>query len=1205
MRETSENSEKRLRELLARRPLVLDGAMGTMIQRMRPDGVVDYDLLCVTHPELIAGIHRAYIDAGADIIETNTFNANAISLSERCLSSRVEEINLAGARIAVAEAEAAKKSGREVFVAGSMGPSNVSLSMPVVPFEKRKANFRTLSEAYRRQASALIMGGVDLLLLETIFDTLNAKAAIAGILDAFEETGVNLPLMISATVSDKGRTLSGQSLDAFVASILHADPFCIGLNCGFGAELMMSHIKKLGKYGRYVSMHPNAGLPDALGQYTETPEAMARAVEPLLRGQSINIVGGCCGTTPGHIRAIASLVHRLYDDEGLTPRGIPEDAPDRNADMMLLSGLEAATISPGEGFVKVGERCNVAGSRKFLRLINEGNRTEALEIAASQLTKDAGILDINMDDGLLDALAEMSSFVGALQLDSSTAPVPLMIDSSNFEVIEGALRRIQGRPLVNSISLKEGKEEFLRKARRLRRYGAGVVVMAFDEQGQAVTLKRRVEICRRAYRLLTEKCGYRGCDIIFDPNILTIATGIPEHDRYALDFLEAVSWIKENLPGAKVSGGVSNLSFAFRGHNAIREAMHTVFLHHAIERGMDMAIVNPSTSLDIDSVEPSLREAVENLIFCRRPDATPRLMEIAARMQSEKVLKKAPTAGKGASAPVNASETKVLSLREMVVKGVSDHLEERLDEALREEGSAMNVVSVRLMAGMNDVGEAFGAGNMFLPQVVRSAGVMKQAMAWLTPYIEKENASSESATHHIGRMVLATVKGDVHDIGKNIVAVIMRCANFEVIDLGVMVEPEKIILAAKENKADIIGLSGLITPSLAEMAHVAEMMQREGMTDVVLSVGGATTSDVHTAVKIAPLFDGITLHTRDAASLPDLLSALCDSTRRESVAADIRREQARLRVGFEQARQRKSDASAESDLPCSSVSAAVSGLPVVAPSPSPKTAGVKDFEFSPQSLMPLFNWKEFYHVWKVRGTASELEDERRRLREEAEALVAGLEADDIRILGRVVTLPAHREGDDIVLEVGSSAPDADRRHELRLPTLRREVDPKIATADFLADSGDWVSLFAVTVGERIGNMIREMQERSDYESLMLQSVADRLAEAATDRLHSIAHYELWGMPSDSRRGVRPAFGYPSLPDQTLVREADKVLDYASMGIRLTENGALWPSASTTGLIFVRPEARYFEVGALSEESLADYARRRSLPLPVVRSLLNQ
>ena len=1194
MTDRKSDAAEALEGILSRRPLILDGAMGTMIQRLKPEGVVDYDLLCVTHPELIARIHREYIEAGADIIETNTFNANAISLSERSLSGRVEEINLAGARIARAEADAASTGGRRIFVAGSMGPSNVALSMPAAPGEKRLANYRSMSDAYRNQALALMQGGVDLLLLETIFDTVNAKAAIAGILQAFEVSGERIPVMLSATVSDGGRTLSGQSLLAFVASPLQADPFSIGLNCGFGASMMAPHVETLGKYGCYISLHPNAGLPDALGQYTESPESMAAALEPMLRGRKVNIVGGCCGTTPAHIRAISRLVHRLYDDAGLKPRVLPVNAPDREADTMLLSGLEAEKISPAVGFVKVGERCNVAGSRKFLRLINEGDGAQALGIAASQLSKGAGVLDINMDDGLPDAQREMQAFVTSLQLDASTASAPLMIDSSSFEVIEGALQKIQGRSIVNSISLKEGEEEFLRKAMKLRRYGAAVVVMAFDEGGQAVTFERRVAICRRAYRLLTERCGYRGCDIIFDPNILTIATGIPEHDRYALDFLEATAWIKRNLPGAKVSGGVSNLSFAFRGHNGLREAMHTVFLHHAIERGMDMAIVNPSTTLDIASVDPMLREAIEDLIFCRRPDATPRLMEIAAALQAAKEDQKRSATG-APDKVASQVEAKTMSIREMVVKGVADHLETRLEEALAEEGSAMKVVANRLMTGMNDVGEAFGAGRMFLPQVVRSAGVMKQAIAWLTPYIERENASS-GASRHIGRIVLATVKGDVHDIGKNIVAVIMRCSNFEVIDLGVMVEAETIIQTAKEKDADIIGLSGLITPSLAEMANVARRMQEEGLRDIVLCVGGATTSDIHTAVKIAPEFEGITLHTRDAAALPDIAAALCDPERRARTAASIRAKQRQLREAFETERVRRPEVS-------------LSGLPVSQPSLTPKSTGLKDFEFSPAELLPLVNWKEFYHVWQVAGTDPAGEEERRRLRAEAESLVDRLDADGIRIHGRVVTLPARRRDDDIILDISWLNGDEDASALLLLPTLRRESAPRIATSDFLAKEGDWLSLFAVTVGERLGNMINETRARTDYnseyESLLLQSVADRLAEAATDRLHTIVHYDLWGMPEDSRRGVRPAFGYPSLPDQTLVLEADKVLDYKSMGIRLTENGALWPSASTTGLIFVRPEARYFEVGELSDAAIEDYGRRRSQTPEKIRNILNR
>ncbi|MDE6134298.1 MAG: methionine synthase, partial [Muribaculaceae bacterium] len=835
-----------LKELLATRVLVLDGAMGTMIQRhnlseadfrgqrfVALPGVLKgcNDLLCLTRPDVIAAIHDEYLDAGADIIETNTFNANAISMADYGLENEVAEINIAGATIAreaVARHEA--RTGRHAFVAGSVGPSNISLSMPADDCAQAAVTFDVMAQAYARQTEGLIRGGVDIILLETIFDTLNAKAAIAGLEAAFDNTGKRVPLMISVTLTETGRTLSGQTVRAFVASVSHAAPLSIGLNCGFGAAGMAPWLQEMQDIPYYISLYPNAGLPDEMGCYNDTPAKMASELAGYLHNGFVNIIGGCCGTTPAHISAIA----RIAADAA--PRELPK------SDCHLrLAGLEMVDTDAC-GFVKVGERCNVAGSRKFLRLINQGCYAEALDIASAQVAKGAVVLDINMDDGLLDSAAEMERFVAMAALDAATAPVPLMIDSSDFDVIRKALRKVQGRAVVNSISLKEGEDEFLARARELRRLGAAVVVMAFDENGQATTFERRVEICSRAYGLLTLKAGFSSEEIIFDPNILTIATGIPEHDRYALDFLDAVEWIKKNLPGAKVSGGVSNLSFAFRGNDRLRQAMHTVFLHHAIARGMDMAIVNPATSTDIATVPSGLRQAVEDVIFCRRPDAVGCLLAVADSMTAEQ--------GGSAGQKAQSKPQETVSLADMVVAGHTDRLEQRLAEAIVEDGSAMAVVKGRLMEGMNRVGEAFGAGRMFLPQVVRSAAVMKQAIAWLTPYIERENTglSAGAASDGSKVMVLATVKGDVHDIGKNIVAVVLRCSGFEVIDLGVMVPAADIVAKVRQSGARFVGLSGLITPSLSEMAAVARLLQAEGLTDVALFVGGATTSAMHTAV---------------------------------------------------------------------------------------------------------------------------------------------------------------------------------------------------------------------------------------------------------------------------------------------------------------------------------------------------------------------
>lgn len=1164
----------RIADELRRRVLVLDGAMGTMIQRyglgeadFRGARFADYlgvlkgcnDVLCLTRPDVVSEIHEAYLRAGADIIETNTFNANAVSMAEYSLVPYVREINLAGARLAreaVARHEA--DTGRRAYVAGSVGPSNVSLSL-IVGAEDATIDFDFVAETYREQCAALIEGGVDVILLETIFDTLNAKAAIYGLEQAMDAAGRRVPVMISVTLTESGRTLAGQTIEAVLASVEHVGPLSIGLNCGFGAEGMKPWLERLQAAPYFVSLYPNAGLPDEMGRYCATPESMAATLGEYLDRRWLNIVGGCCGTTPAHIAAIAGLAAQA------TPRRVPE-----RDNHLRTAGLEVLDADAA-GFVKVGERCNVAGSRKFLRLVGEGAYADAVEIASGQIAKGAAMLDVNMDDGMLDAAAEMERFVAMLGLDASTAAVPLMIDSSDFDVIRRALRKVQGRPVVNSISLKEGEAKFLARARELRRLGAAVVVMAFDEAGQATTLERRKEIIGRAYRLLTEQAGMRGEEIIFDPNILTIATGIAEHDRYALDFLDTIVWIKQNLPGAKVSGGVSNLSFAFRGNNKLREAMHTVFLHHAIKRGMDMAIVNPSTSLDINTVDSELRAAIEDVIFCRDANAAVRLTEIADCMMAEA----ANATGKTAQVKGNAAAEP--SLAEMVVAGRTDRLEQKLEEALREDGSAMAVIKGRLMEGMNRVGEAFGAGRMFLPQVVRSAGVMKQAIAWLTPYIERESAaqSADADTSASKKMVLATVKGDVHDIGKNIVGVVLRCSGFDVIDLGVMVPADEIIAKVRETGARFVGLSGLITPSLSEMADVARRLQAEGLTDVALFVGGATTSALHTAVKIAPEFSGAVFHTRDAASLPDIASRVADEATRAQAIADNRRQQEELRRQYAEQNRKRSNAGSPNK-----------AVGVSRPSPVPAVPGRSDFHVPVAELTELINWKAFMHVWHM--SPAEQSAEAVRLLADAHALLAELSEAGYCVAARAVIADAHREGLDIVVD------------GVRIPTLRRESAPGHAVADFVAESDDHIGLFAVTVGPAMQHMIDSAAD--DYRRFLLQSLADRLVEAATEWLHRRVHAQLWGLGT-RKRGPRPAIGYPSLPDQSLTHLLEPLLDYAGMGIEVTENGALRPSATTTGLMLAAHEACYFEVGPVSEAALADYARRRNLPLARIRSLL--
>lgn len=1081
---------------------VLDGAMGTMVQRLnlsesdfRGSEFARWhtelkgcnDILCLTRPDCIAAIHRQYIEAGADIIETNTFNANSISLADYGLQDYARRIARAGAELAV------KTAAGRALVAGSMGPTNVSLSLG-----QDAVDFDTMAEAYRQQALGLLEGGADILLIETAFDTLNAKAAIYGIERAKEETGRDgVRLMISATLTENGRLLSGQTIEAFIASVSHARPWSIGLNCGFGAEGMLPRLRQMQATEALVSCHPNAGLPDELGQYTETPEKMAKTVANILAEGLVNIIGGCCGTTPDHIRLIAQEARRAR------PRQVPA-----SGDVFALSGLQLMA-APRSCFIKVGERCNVAGSKKFLRLIQEENYAEALEIAAAQVAAGANVLDINMDDGLIDAPEAMARFVTMLGLDPRTAPVPLMIDSSDFGVICRALRLIQGRSVVNSISLKEGEEAFLAHASMVRRLGAAVVVMAFDERGQADTFGRKVEICSRSYALLTEKAGFRGNEIVFDPNVLAIATGIPEHDRYALDFLEATEWITSHLPGARVSGGVSNLSFAFRGNNPLRRAMHAAFIAHAGERGLAMAIMNPAApSAPTPDMSHELLAAIDSLLFCSAPDAAERLLSIAIT----------PVAS---TASATAKEPKSMTIEEHVLGGIARSIEPLLDQQVAQLGSAMAVINGPLMQAMNRVGELFGHGEMFLPQVVKSADVMRRAVDHLTPLIEADKAQTAGPT-----VVLATVKGDVHDIGKNIVAVVLRCAGFNVVDLGVMVPADVIIERAVAEKAVAIGLSGLITPSLAEMARVAEEMQRRSLS-IPLFVGGATTSDLHTALKIAPLYSAPVVRTADAASLPASLRAIFLPGHAESVKA----QQEQLRQSHA-ARQK-------STLPPS--------VPVDTPAPAPKCIATHDFSPSVKELLPLISWRAFLGEWNINPSSPGPEGE--RLIAEAKEWLGSFGG---TIYCRADIVPARRT-DDAKIYIGG--------HTLDTPLVDGH-----SLAHFVAPADDHIALFAVSVSG--------LPQTSDsYASMLAQTVGHRLAEAATKWLHQrLARCE-WGF--DYARSIRPAVGYSSLPDHRLIFSLDRHLRLADLGITLTENGAMSPGASTCGIIIAHPQARYF------------------------------
>ncbi len=1174
--------------------LVLDGAMGTMIQRcglseadFRGSRFADWDvslkgcndILVLTSAETIKDIHRQYLNAGADIIETNSFNANAISLADYNLTEYAAEINLAAARLArsVADEYMSLHPDDSRWVAGSIGPTSKSLSMSAgIDADGDRITWGRLVDAYTTQISALIEGGVDLLLIETVFDSLNAKAALYAARRAMADAGIALPVMVSVTLTESGRTLSGQTLDAFVTSVMHGDLFAIGLNCGFGADGMIPHINALQKVPVAVSVYPNAGLPNEMGEYDETPETMAGKLVPLLKAGKLNIIGGCCGTTPDHIAAIAKAAKEY------APRPIPQMNPE-----MGLAGLESFTMPDKHLFVNVGERCNVAGSRKFLRLVKEKNIDEAVEIARAQVEAGAQIIDINMDDAMLDATAEMSAFIDRISLEPDIARVPLMIDSSCWATVVAGLQHTQGRPIVNSISLKEGEDRFIEKAQYIKEMGAAVVVMAFDEKGQADSYERKIEVCQRAYRLLTEKAGFAGCDIIFDPNVLAVGTGIEAHNNYALDFIRAVEWIKGNLPGAKVSGGISNLSFSFRGNNYVREAMHAVFLYHAISKGMDMGIVNPSSLMPVEDIPDDLRERLEDVLLNRRDDATERLVEIATRIKEERdgaaQLPKV-------NADVKLSATERIA--QMIIKGNCDGAEPYLDEAMKNLGSAVAVIDGPLMTGINSVGEQFGAGKMFLPQVVKSARAMKQAVAYLTPFIEAEKQSAGTAS--AGRIVIATVKGDVHDIGKNIVSVIMNCNGYEMTDLGVMVPGEEIVEKAIAINADFIGLSGLITPSLEEMCHVARLMEERGLT-IPLLIGGATTSPLHTAVKIAPCYSGPVVYTRDAAMLPGVVQRLSNTvTRQESIWA-IRAEQEALRAKHaaslsgrlttEEAREMKFD---YGDITVS----------------TPQSPGVHDLSFSIGEVRKAINWRAFFGAWKLDASFASIADiggcghcqaqwiaampqelrakaaEAMQLYKEANRALDRLQnsaSEDYRPTARIA-----------ILQAGSHNEEIHYRHqntEYALPTprqLHREgTTPRLALADFIkpisheGNLEDWIGLFAVTAGVPLQNLIEQYKrEGDDYNAILCQTLADRLAEAATELAHRHTREHLWGFEP---KGIRPAIGYPSLPDQRLVFLTDKVLHYAQLGISLTENGAMYPTATTTGCLLAHPRARYFSV----------------------------
>ena len=1192
---------------LERRILLLDGGFGTMVQgyglgeaEYRGERFRDWsvplkgcnDLLALTRPEVVREIHEKYLQAGADIIETDSFNANAVSLRDYGLEAYAGEMARAAAAVARAAADAAtaRNPQKPRFVAGSMGPTNrtASMSADVADPASREIIFRELVDAYTTQAQGLLDGGVDILLVETVFDTLNAKAALYAIDLLAERLGREIPVMVSGTLADaSGRTLSGQTVEAFCVSVSHARLLSVGLNCAYGARQLLPYLERLAAVAQTrISAHPNAGLPNIMGGYDETPEMFAEDVGEYMRRGLVNIVGGCCGTTPAHIIELSKIVGRY------TPHPLPEPRHET-----VLSGLEPLRIVPEANFINVGERTNVAGSARFARLIREGNYEEALTVARAQVDAGAQVIDVCMDDGLIDGPAAMRTFLNLTASEPEIARVPTMIDSSRWETLVAGLEVTQGKAVVNSISLKEGEEEFLRRAREIHRYGAAAVVMLFDERGQADTFGRKIEVAERAYRLLTG-AGFPAEDIIFDPNILAVATGIAEHDGYAKAFIDATRWIKEHLPYAKVSGGVSNLSFAFRGNNAVREAMHSAFLYHAIRAGMDMGIVNPQMLKVYDQIEPALLERVEDVILCRRADAAERLAEYA-----QQVRQTADTAAQAADAW--RAGTLAERIDHAMLKGVAEHIEEDALEGYRTLGSPMAVIDTLLMPAMERVGRLFGEGKMFLPQVVKTARVMKRAVAALTPYIEQGAAT---ASHSAGRVLIATVKGDVHDIGKNIVAVVMACNGYEIRDLGVMVEPQRIVDEAVAWGAQCICLSGLITPSLDEMIHVCEELERRRLRIPVI-IGGATTSELHTAVKIAPVYSGAVVHSPNASRNAQILARLLGPDG-ESYTTEVRAAQEELRRQFE-----KEELSRRL-IPIVEVRKARKGAPHHTPV-VPLHPGRMVFpDFDVADVEPYIDWNFFFPAWGLKGRYPDILDhpergaEARKLFDDAQAMLARIRDGRLLTLQAAVGIfPARSEGDDIWV--------ADSRgRERRFAMLRNQTrgEENRSLADFIAPAGDWIGCFAVTAG--IG--LRELEERfrsegDDYSAIMAKLLADRLTEAFAEVVHSFVRRQMWGYeqgepPAPAAvirgdyRGRRMAFGYPASPDHSLKREAfDLLAAEITTGMRLTENWMIDPGEALCGLMFA--DAEYFSVGKIDTKQLLDYARRRGMEVEQVKKLI--
>jgi len=1211
-RQDRENRSALFRQLLAERILILDGATGTMIQQhqltetdFRGERFADWesdlkgnnDLLVLTRPDIIKDIHREYLEAGADIVETNTFGANAVTLHSYGMAELAYEINVAGARLAREACDAIATHDKPRFVTGVLGPTDktCSISPDVNDPAARNIDFDTLVKAYVEAARGLIDGGTDLFLIETIFDTLNAKAAIFALQTLFEEIGYELPIMISGTITDaSGRTLTGQVTEAFYNSLAHANPVSIGLNCALGAEELRQYVEELSRVADcHVSAHPNAGLPNPLAPtgYDDTPENMAGFIREWAESGFLNIIGGCCGTSPDFIKAIAEAV------EGLPPRKLPANSVE-----CRLSGLEPCNIGAESLFMNVGERANVTGSAIFKRLILEGEFDKALEVCRQQVENGAQIIDVNMDEAMLDGKAAMVTYLNLIASEPDISKVPVMIDSSKWEIIEAGLKCVQGKGVVNSISLKEGKEQFVHHARLIRQYGAAAVIMAFDEQGQADTYERKIEICERSYRILVDEIGFPPQDIIFDPNIFAVATGIEEHNNYAVDFIEATRWIKQNLPHAMVSGGVSNVSFSFRGNNPVREAIHSVFLYHAIHAGMDMGIVNAGQLAVYDDLPEELRERVEDVVLNRREDATDRLLAIADDYRGDGTqAKKADDEWR--SWPV------AKRLEHALVKGIDTYVDEDTEEARQAFAQPIEVIEGPLMDGMNVVGDLFGDGKMFLPQVVKSARVMKKSVAYLLPFIEKEMAAGGNSSN--GKVLMATVKGDVHDIGKNIVGVVLQCNNFEVIDLGVMVPTATILEEAKKHDVDIIGLSGLITPSLDEMVHIAREMQRLGFTIPVM-LGGATTSKAHTAVKIAPQYEQPIVWVKDASRAVGVAQNLISKANRARFVEELNADYTRVRELHEGRNRAKEFLSIEA------ARANRTAIDASHVAPPPQQRGVQVFDEVPlECLRDYIDWTPFFGAWELNGAYPRIlndphkGEEARKLFDDGQAMLDTIIREKWFTAKAVVGLfPAAATADDsvIVYEDEAHTKELTRFHFLRQQQDKKDKRANLCLSDYVAETGDHLGGFAVSIFGAEAKAAEYEKAHDDYHAILVKVLADRLAEALAEYMHQKVRKETWGYASDETlsnedlirekyRGIRPAAGYPACPEHTEKGTLWQLLDVeANIGMGLTESYAMTPPSSVSGLYFASEDAKYFTVGPIDRDQVADYAKRKGMAI---------